>query len=121
MIVPGHSYLVTVVDPDRNVNPSQEDAVLISAEVDEGRGDMEVFILKETDKNSGVFRGFIDTQPGTGRQVQGVLEVLPMQEVRLSYVDWANAKGQRNVIYETKLPVVSPASRSRSSKRDMKD
>jgi len=107
-LLPGHSYLVTVVDPDRNVNPAEEDTVLLSAEVHSGAGDVEVFVLKESDKNSGVFRGFINTQPGLGRQVQGVLEIMPMQEVVLRYVDWANAKGQRNVVYELRLPVVAP-------------
>jgi len=110
-LMPGYSYLVTVVDPDRNVNPAEEDSVLVSAEVNSGAGDVEVFVLKETNKNSGVFRGFINTQPGFGRQVQGVLEVLPMDEVQLSYVDWANAKGQRNVVYKIRLPVVSPVLR----------
>jgi hypothetical protein len=113
-LVPGHSYMLTVVDPDRNVSSSQKDTVLVSAEVDGGRGDVEVFLLTEDGENSGRFRGCINTQPGLGRQVQGALEVLPMQEVRLGYVDWANAKGQRNVIYETKLPVLSPAARSTS-------
>ncbi len=114
-LISGHSYLVTVVDPTRNVSPAEEDTVLVSAEVlgaggtpAPRAGDVEVFILKETDKNTGVFRGFINTQPGAGREVQGVLQIMPMQEVRLCYVDWANAKGQRNVAYEIKLPVVAP-------------
>jgi hypothetical protein len=107
-LAPGQSYLVTVVDPDRNVSPAEEDTVLIGCEVSGPADDVEVFILKETDKNSGIFRGFINTQPGAGRQVQGVLEIAPMREVRLTYVDWANAKGQRNVIYELRLPVVAP-------------
>ena len=107
-IVPGHSYLVTVADPDRNVNLSVKDTVLVSAEVIEGDGrpgDVEVFILKESAPNSSVFRGFINTQPGRGRQVQGALELMPGQQVRLGYVDFANAKGQRNVVYQIKLPV----------------
>src|SRR6185295_4801274 len=71
-IVPGHSYLLTVIDPDRNVNLATEDTVLLSAEVlpatdegrkvkGEGRGgndDVEIFVLKETGKNTGIFRGF---------------------------------------------------------------
>ena len=32
-IVPGHSYLLTVIDPDRNVHLAAEDIVLVSAEV----------------------------------------------------------------------------------------
>jgi hypothetical protein len=105
-IVPGHSYLLTVQDPDRNVKLTEEDTVLVSAE--SAGGDGEVFVLRETDKNTGIFRGYIDTQPGVGRQVQGVLECVPGQEVRFAYVDVANARGERNVVTELKLPVVAP-------------
>ena len=68
--------------------------------------DVEVFIIKETGKNTGIFRAFINTQPGFGREVQGVLEVMPGQEVRFGYVDFANAKGERNKVNELKVPVV---------------
>jgi hypothetical protein len=110
-IIPGYSYLLTVIDPDRNVNPSAQDTVLVSCEVGGGNHDVEVFVLKETDKNTGVFRGYVNTQPGTGRQVQGVVEVMPLEEVALGYVDFANAKGQRNVITEMRLPVIAPVAK----------
>ena len=114
-LIPGHSYLITVIDPDRNVRPTQIDTVLISAEVadsersDDGAGDVEVYILNETKKNSGMFRGYINTQPGRGRQVQGALELLALQHVRFGYVDVADAKGRRKVIQHVRLPVVSGA------------
>jgi hypothetical protein len=96
------------MDPDRNVSLTAEDTVLVSAEVN-GRGnDVEVYVLKETGKNTSVFRGYINTQPGAGRQVQGKLEMLTGDEVRFSYVDLANATGARNVIDEFRLPVVTP-------------
>ena len=82
--------------------------MLVSAEVAGGSNDVEVFVLRETKENSGVFRGYIDTQPGVGRQVQGVLEVMPMNELRLGYVDFANSRGQRNLISEMRLPVLAP-------------
>jgi len=110
-LTPGHSYLVTVIDPDRNVNPAAEDTVLVSAEVGNGDGDVEVLVLRETAKNSAIFRGFVDTQPGLGRQVQGVLEAMPLQQVRLGYVDFANSKGRRNVISELRLPALAPVTR----------
>ena len=108
-ILPGHSYLLTVIDPDRNVHLTAEDTVLVTAEVLAGDapGDVEAFILKETGKNTSVFRGYVDTQPGRGRQVQGVLELLAGQEVRFGYVDFANARGRRNVVYRLNLPVVA--------------
>ena len=114
-LVPGHSYLITIIDPDRNIRPTRVDTVLISAEVaDPGEsgsaaGDVEVYILNETRKNSGMFRGYINTQPGRGRQVQGVLELMPLQHVRLGYVDVADAKGRRKVIQHVRLPVVTGA------------
>ena len=109
-VFPGHSYLLTVSDPDRNVHPTAEDTVIVSAEVSDGRSensDVEIFVLKETDKNSGIFRGYINTQPGTGREVQAALEVMPGHVVRFRYVDVGNAKGERNIITELELPVVS--------------
>lgn len=106
-VLPGHSYLLTVMDPDRNISMAAVDTVLVSVEADGATGDVEVFILKETSKNSSTFRGYVNTQPGLGRSVPAVLEVMPGQEVRFGYVDIANAKGERNVIYEQRLPVVS--------------
>jgi hypothetical protein len=109
-VVPGHSYLVTVKDPDRNVHLTGTDTVLVSAEVVDGgaASDVELYILKETGHNSSVFRGCINTQPGAGSEVRGTLELLPGQEVRFGYVDFADAKGRRNVVYEQKLPVIAP-------------
>jgi hypothetical protein len=115
-IIPGHSYLVTVADPDRNVNLAAADTVLVSAEVADagpsrgthGRaGDAEVYVLKETGPNTSVFRGYVNTQPGSGSAVQGMLELMPGQEVRFGYVDFADSKGRRNVVYEQRVPVAS--------------
>ena len=110
-VIPGHSYLITVMDPDRNVNLAAEDIVLVSAEVMGGSSpesnDVEVFILKETGKNKSVFRGYINTQPGSGRQVQGAVELTAGQELRLGYLDLANAEGRRNVVYSLRLPVIA--------------
>jgi len=107
-MMPGHSYLLTVIDPDRNVYASAKDTILVSAEVVGTDQDMEVFILTETAANSGIFRGYVNTQPGRGRNVRGVIEAMPGQEVRFGYVDIGNAKGKRNVIFELRLPVVAP-------------
>jgi hypothetical protein len=119
-VQPGRSYLLSVIDPDRNVSPGVEDTVLVSAEIQGGRNDVEVFVLKETGRNTGVFRGYIDTQPGGGREVQGVLEAMPGNEARFGYVDFANARGERNVVTELRLPVVSSLMtvRSRGAKED---
>ena len=35
------------------------------------------------------------------------LELMPGQQVRIGYVDLANARGERNVIYPLKLPVLA--------------
>jgi hypothetical protein len=110
-VVPGHSYLLTVMDPDRNVNIKTKDTIIVSAEVIGESDDIEVFVLQETQDNSGVFRGYVDTQPGVGREVQGVLEVAPRDVLRLGYVDFADAKGRRNVVVAVKMPVASPLHR----------
>lgn len=111
-VIPGHSYLVTVVDPDRNVSLSVRDTILVSAEVSGGANDVEVYILKETGKNTGIFRGFVNTQPGFGREVQGVLEVMPENEILFGYLDFANARGQRKVINQIRLPVTAAVLRN---------
>jgi len=117
-VVPGHSYLVTVIDPDRNVHLTAEDSVVVSAEALGGTGlepvpanDVEVYILKETGRNTSVFRGYVNTQPGSGRKVQGVLELMPGQQVQFGYVDLANAEGRRSVVYQLRLPVLAGLSR----------
>jgi len=116
-VVAGLSYLLTVLDPDRNIHITQKNTLLVSAEATAaGTGtarrlrEAEVLILEETKPNSGVFRGFIDTQPGTGGEVMGVLELMPGDEIRLAYVDLGNARGQRNVTYQMTLPVIAPVS-----------
>ena len=111
---PGHAHLVTVADPDRNVSLTSVDTVLVSAEVISpgaagGAGDVELYVLKETGRNTSVFQGYVSTQPGTGSKVAGVLELLPGREVRFGYVDLADSKGRRNVVYQQTLPVISPA------------
>jgi len=116
-VIPGHSYLLTVVDPDRNISLSRKDSVLVSAEVNGGARDVEVFILKETKANSGIFRGYVNTQPGAGRQVQGSLEVEPGHEVVFGYVDLANGKGERNPITYIRLPVGAPLANVVTAKR----
>ena len=47
-IVPGHSYLLTIVDPDRNIYATEKDTVQVSAEVAGDNQDIEVFTLTET-------------------------------------------------------------------------
>ena len=122
-VIPGHSYLLTVVDPDRNVSLSQKDVVLVSAEVadpggpDGGARDIEVLILEETKENSGIFRGYVDTQPGAGRQVQGTVEVEPGQEVVFGYVDLANARGERKKRTYIRLPVAAPVANGVAASR----
>jgi len=100
-----------VVDPDRNVNLAAEDTVLLSVEVSGGpepsRNDVEMFLLKETGKNTSVFRGYVDTQPGRGREVRGVVEVTPGQQAIIGYMDLADAQGTRNPVYRLRLPVVA--------------
>jgi hypothetical protein len=114
-VIPGHSYLLTVLDPDRNVNIATKDTILVSAEValkgGEGARDVEVFILNETKANSGIFRGYVDTQPGEGGKVLGVLETMTGEQIHFGYVDFANAKGIRKVVNKVKLPVVAPLMR----------
>ncbi|PCJ57758.1 MAG: hypothetical protein COA79_14830 [Planctomycetota bacterium] len=105
-ILPGHSILMTVIDPDRNVYSTVADQIVVSAEVKGGNNDAEVFILQETGTNTGVFRGIINTQPGFGKEVQGVMEVMAGNKLILKYVDFGNSKGQKNKITKIILPVV---------------
>ena len=116
-VVPGRSYLVTVLDPDRNINLAAVDTVLLSAEVLARAGaskasDTEVYVLRETGKNTGIFRGFVNTQPGAGSEVRGALEVLAGRVVRLGYLDLGDSKGRRNVAYQAVLPVIAPLMQS---------
>ncbi|NQZ71366.1 MAG: hypothetical protein HRT89_25245 [Lentisphaeria bacterium] len=105
-VLPGHSLLLTVVDPDRNVYSHIEDQIIVSAEVNGGKNDVEILVLKETGKNTGVFRGIVNTQPGPGREVQGVLELMTGFEIIFGYVDFGNAKGEKGKITRTVIPVV---------------
>ncbi len=105
-ILAGHSLLLTVVDPDRNVYAHLEDQIIVSAEVNGGHNDVEILVLKETGPNTGIFRGIVNTQPGLGREVQGVLELMAGFEVIFGYVDFGNARGEIGNVSRMVLPVV---------------
>jgi hypothetical protein len=125
-VIPGHSYLLTVFDPDRNLSLSTVDEVLVSAEVADaagstsGKTDVEVFVLKEDGENTNQFRGYVNTQPGLGRQVAGVLEVQSGQQVVFGYVDLGDAKGNRNPKRYIRLPVVAPVLETGAKKRALR-
>jgi hypothetical protein len=109
MAIPGHSYLITIIDPDRNIDLAFKDSVVVSAETaGSGQaGDAEVFVLRETGPNTGIFRGYVDTQPGFGGDVLGVLEISAGQKLLFRYVDFGDAEGRRGVVKTAQLPVVA--------------
>jgi len=118
----GHSYLLTVADPDRNLRADRADRVLVGATAVTPRPDgvrritdVEALVLVETGKDTGVFRGYVNTRAAAGEGRPGVLDVAPGQQAAFGYVDLADSAGRRDRISTCILPVVpAPAEKGRS-------
>ena len=60
-------------------------------------GDYEGVVLEETEEASGVFVGSISTRPNIGSMTASVLELFEGETVEITYIDQAQAFGERDV------------------------
>lgn len=98
-IIAGDPLIITVTDPDANVNAGRVDTVTVIIVTD--GGDRETLILTETGPNTGIFTGTQNTTwgaPGTG---SGVIEVVGGNLITITYQDPHNAQGVPEEIRHT--------------------
>ena len=78
--------VIQVTDLDQNENPEKIETVIITIHVP-GTNDTEVLLLKETTKNSGIFRGALETTAEIGQIQNGLLSLSQNSKISVSYRD----------------------------------
>lgn len=108
LFVPGEPVCVQVEDPDMNIDPAFKDQVTVQAFG--ANGDRQLLVLGETDKDSGVFIGGLNTHSiYTGmRDHDESLAVEPGTALRLQYLDQRRGYGESNEQLEQQLPASWP-------------
>ncbi|MFH1706805.1 MAG: hypothetical protein ABIF71_02685 [Planctomycetota bacterium] len=108
-VVPGRPLTVEVTDGDMNLDPQVRDRVRVS--VSSVSGDYEEVVLEETGPSTGKFQGAIATRPNIGAFREGVLELFEGEKITVTYIDQAQAYGERNVRVEKEFRVASAGTR----------
>ena len=106
-ILPGEPLRVEVKDADMNVYPSKRDRVSVSCQV-KGTQQPLLMILKETESNSGVFEGSVNTQAHYKEIVENTLNVRGGDHIEVLYSDARAAFGEKNREVKTECVVGWP-------------
>jgi hypothetical protein len=106
-IIPGEPLAVRLTDPDMNTDPHVRNQVKVKFE--SGEGHALTGYLQETDVNTGIFEGSIDTVEvlaGEEREVtNNALPVVSGGYVEVSYYDQARRYGEHNYTATKRVPV----------------
>ena len=81
----GDPVFIRVDDMDQNLDPSVREAVQV--EVITSSGDREQLLLTESDVNTGIFTGYIQTSAAAAQTYNGVLDVTADGTATVSYTD----------------------------------
>lgn len=109
ILVPGEALRVKVHDPDMNIDPRFKDQVVAQIVGSGGVGSM--LVLGETEADSGVFIGGIDTNSAYIGYQDGLLPVEPGKSVKVIYLDQRRDYGESNKKVEHEIPVSWPSLR----------
>jgi hypothetical protein len=103
----GESFIVEVRDADVNVNPDAIDYTNVSAKGNLLRDELQL-VLQETDKNSKIFRGTIQTALTTESDLSDdVLQVTEREIVKITYIDEVDTFGKNDIQISSELTVRS--------------
>ena len=94
-VFPGEPIHIQVEDGDMNLDNAVKDKVRVN--VSAASGDYEQVILEETATSSGVFDGSLATRLNIGNLSTGVLDLYEGEDVKVEYIDQAQAYGERDV------------------------
>jgi len=91
---PGDTLYIKVDDPDQNDQKTLEDTIEVV--VNTPAGDSEILTLTETGLNTGIFTGSILTADSNPAISNGLLDLSPIETVRVTYVDAVDALLNKN-------------------------
>lgn len=109
IIVPGESLRVKIHDPDMNIDPRFKDQIVCQAIGSGGVASM--LVLGETEADSGIFIGGVDTNSAYIGFQDGKLPIEPGQSVRVLYLDQRRDYGEARKKVEHSIPVSWPTLR----------
>ncbi|MBN1809216.1 MAG: hypothetical protein JW909_09120 [Planctomycetes bacterium] len=104
----GEALRIRVEDGDMNLDGRLKDRLRVN--VSASSGDYEQVVLEETDLASGVFLGSILTRPSLGSPAPNVLDVFEGEDIKVEYIDQAQAFGERDVRITQTFKVTSAGS-----------
>lgn len=106
LISPGEPVWIKVHDPDMNLDARYKDQVVANAI---GSGGVEqLVVLGETEPNSGVFVGGVNTNSAYAGLIEESLPVEPGKKLKVIYIDQRRDYGEANKKLENSLPVAWP-------------
>ncbi len=107
-LIPGEPVGVRINDADMNLDPKKKDK--IETTFRSACGDSVTGFLEETQPDSGIFAGSIDTDPffGESNSDDAVLSVTGGGHVEISYMDQARKYGERNTDVTQRLKIGFP-------------
>lgn len=105
-ITAGDTIFIRVVDSDLNYDNATQQTTTVTLRA--ASGDTIVVILTETLINSGIFTGYIASQPGVPIPGDGLLQVTPGTTVTVEYVDAIDAFLNLNHMVTDSLLVFYP-------------
>lgn len=112
-IMPGEPFGVRVADIDMNIDPRVRNQVKVKFESSSGQ--TLIGYLEETEVNSGLFEGSVDTVeilPDEEQQAaNNALPVVAGGMVEVSYFDQARRYGERNFTLQHRIPIGVPVMR----------
>jgi hypothetical protein len=112
-IIPGEPLGVRLTDPDMNTDPRSRNQIKVRFETEHGQS--LAGWLQETDVNTGVFEGSVDTIETVPDEIAGIasnaLPVVSGEYVEICYYDQARRYGERNYEARQRVPVGVPVMR----------
>ncbi|WP_309396805.1 sugar-binding protein [Cerasicoccus maritimus] len=106
ILSPGEPVWIKVQDPDMNLDARFKDQVVVNAI---GSGSYEqLVVLGETEPNSGVFIGGVNTNSAYAGLVENSVPIEPGKELMIIYIDQRRDYGESNKTIEHKLPAAWP-------------
>ncbi|WP_269540133.1 sugar-binding protein [Cerasicoccus fimbriatus] len=109
ILSPGEPVVIKVHDPDMNLDARYKDQIVANA-IGSG-GYEQLIVLGETEPNSGVFIGGINTNSAYAGLVDDSVPVEPGQTLTVIYIDQRRDYGESNKTMEITLPVAWPSLR----------
>ena len=81
----GEPVFVQLQDLDQNLDPTVQETIIVT--VITSSGDQEVLILTETNVNTGIYTGYVQSTSNAVTNFDGVLSIAPDITITVNYVD----------------------------------